>query len=227
VPRLGNDKSTKVDVEEFYNFWYAFDSWRSFEYQDEDVPDDNENRDQKRHVEKKNANARRKKKTEDTARLRRVVDEALALDERIKKFRTEEAAQKNKKRNEKEAETKRATEEAAKQKEEDAKLAKEKEITDKAEKAEGKKAKEAAKTAAKKNKRVVRSAVKDANYFYESGDAPAAQIDKVLNDIDLLLAKIDVDELATLTSKLSVEKELKRIQGVFSEEVARMVGLER
>ena len=98
VPKLGDDNSTKEEVEAFYDFWFNFDSWRSFEYQDEDVPDDNEGRDHKRHIEKKNANARKKKKTEDTARLRKVVDDALSYDPRIKKFQQEGRANKNKKR---------------------------------------------------------------------------------------------------------------------------------
>jgi DnaJ family protein C protein 2 len=223
VPKLGNDKSTKEDVETFYNFWYNFDSWRSFEYQDEDVPDDNESRDQRRHIERKNNNARKKKKTEDSARLRKLVDDALALDERIKKFRQQEHAQKNKKRLDKEAEAKRAAEEAVKQKEEEEKLAKEKEAADKAAKMDGKKAKEAAKNAAKKNKRVVRGAAKDANYF-ATGDASAAQIDAVLNDVDLVIAKVDNEELATLTAKLNGLKVADEIKGVFTGEVTRLKG---
>lgn len=223
VPKLGNDKSTKEEVEHFYNFWYNFDSWRTFEYQDEDVPDDNENRDQKRHVERKNQNARRKKKTEDTARLRRLVDDALALDERIKKFRQQEHAQKNKKRLEKEAETKRLAEEAAKAKEEEARLKAEKEAAEKAEKAEGKRAKEAAKNAAKKNKRVVRGSVKEANYFYAAGDAPAAQIDSALNDVDLIITKIDNEELAALTAQLNGKKDAGEIKQIFVGEVKRLV----
>ncbi|KAF2872043.1 zuotin [Massariosphaeria phaeospora] len=223
VPKLGNEKSTKEDVEHFYNFWYNFDSWRTFEYLDEDVPDDNENRDQKRHVERKNQNARRKKKTEDTARLRKLVDDCLALDERIKKFRQEEHAQKNKRRFEKEAEQKRLAEEAAKAKEEEAKLLAEKEANEKAEKAEGKKAKEAAKNAAKKNKRVVRGAVKDGNYFHASGDAPASQIEVALNDVDHIITKIDNEELASLTSKLNGKKGASDIKQVFQDEVKRLV----
>ncbi|OCK85782.1 zuotin [Lepidopterella palustris CBS 459.81] len=223
VPKLGNDKSTKEDVEHFYNFWYNFDSWRSFEYQDEDVPDDNENRDQKRHVERKNQNARRKKKTEDTTRLRKLVDDALALDERIKKFRQQEHAQKNKRRFEKEAEAKRLAEEAAKAKEEEARLKAEKEAAEKAEKAEGKKAKEAAKNAAKKNKRVVRASVKEANYFHGAGDAPAAQIDGALNDADLVIAKIDNEELAALTSRLNGKKDASEIKQIFVDEVKRLI----
>jgi len=187
------------------------------------VPDDNAERSQKRHVEKKNNNARKKKKTDDTARLRQLVDDALALDDRIKRFRKEEAAQKNKNRDAREAEAKRLAEEAAKKKEDDARIAAEKEVAAKAEREAGKKSKEAAKTAVKKNKRVVRGAVKDANYFAGTGDASASQIDMVLNDVDLLLAKVDAEELAELTSKLSLAKEADKIKTVFSAEISRLV----
>lgn len=224
VPKLGNEKSTKEEVENFYDFWYNFDSWRSFEYLDEDVPDDNESRDQKRHVERKNQNARRKKKTEDTARLRKLVDDCLALDERIKKFRQQEHAQKNKRRIEKEAEQKRLAEEAAKAKEEQAKLQAEKEAAEKAEKADAKKAKEAAKNAAKKNKRVVRGAVKEGNYFHGAGDAPASQIDSALHDVDAIITRIDNEELATLTGKLNGKKDAGEIKQILQDEVKRLVG---
>jgi DnaJ family protein C protein 2 len=222
VPKLGNEKSTKEEVEHFYNYWYNFDSWRTFEYQDEDVPDDNENRDQKRHVERKNQNARKKKKTEDTARLRKLVDDCLALDERIKKFRQQEHAEKNKKRIEREAEAKRVAEEAAKAKVEQARLDAEKAEAEKKEKAEGKKAKEAAKSAAKKNKRVIRGSVKDANYFAGSGEASPAQIDSVLNDVDALILKLDSEEIAALTGKLNGKKDGGEIKSIFSEEVKRL-----
>jgi len=223
VPKLGNDKSSREDVENFYNFWYNFDSWRTFEYQDEDVPDDNENRDQKRHVERKNANARKKKKTEDTVRLRALVDQALDLDERIKRFKKEQSAQKNKKRLDKEAEDKKAKEEAEKKKEEEARLQAEKDAAEKAEKAEGKKAKEAAKNAAKKNKRVVRGAAKDGNYFAE-GQASPAQIDSALNDVDIIITKLDNEELQAITTKLGSEKDAGKIKSIFKEEVEKLVG---
>ncbi|KAF2224659.1 DnaJ domain-containing protein [Elsinoe ampelina] len=223
APRFGDDNSTKQHVEEFYNFWYNFDSWRTFEYLDEDVPDDNENRDQKRHVERKNNNARKKRKTEDTQRLRKVVDDALAQDERIKKFKKEESANKNKKRLEREAEEKRLKEEAAKKKEDEAKAAKEKEEAEKAAKADTKKAKEAAKNAAKKNKRVLRGAAKDGKYFVD-GEASPAQIDLALNDTDLLITKLDVDELAAVAGKLNGKTDAKEIKSIFVEEAKRLQG---
>merc|ERR1711981_1284972 len=129
----------------------------------------------------------------------------------------EESANKNKKRLEKEAAEKAAAEEAAKKKEEEAKLAAEKEAAAKAEKQDAKKAKEAA----KKNKRVVRGAAKDANYFAE-GTASAAQIDGVLNDVDAVIAKIDNEELAELTAKLNGKTGAKEIKDIFAAEVARL-----
>jgi hypothetical protein len=37
VPGLGKMDDGKEAVEAFYNFWYDFDSWRSFEYLDKEV----------------------------------------------------------------------------------------------------------------------------------------------------------------------------------------------
>ena len=37
VPMLGKIDATKEEVEGFYDFWYNFDSWRSFEYWDKEV----------------------------------------------------------------------------------------------------------------------------------------------------------------------------------------------
>jgi DnaJ homolog subfamily C member 2 len=223
VPKLGNEKSTREEVEGFYDFWYNFDSWRSFEYLDEDVPDDSESRDQKRHMERKNQNQRKKRKTEDTARLRKLVQTAQDLDDRIKKFLQAERLQKNKRRLEKEAEQKRAAEEAAKKKEEDDRLAAEREAAEKAERAGAKKAKDAAKNAIKKNRRTIRGAVKESNYF-TTGQASASQIDQSLNDVDALLAKIDADETAALAGKLNGQTDAAEMKSIFVEEVKRLQG---
>ena len=224
VPKLGDDNSTKEEVEEFYNFWYNFDSWRSFEYQDEDVPDDNENRDQKRHVERKNNNARKKKKTEDTARLRALVDNCMQGDERIKRFKKEQQAGKNRKRLEREAAEKKEKEDKIKAAEEQERLKKEAEEAAKAERAEGKKAKEAAKNAVKKNKRVLKGSVKDANYLLPAGEeAGAKRVDDVLNDVEAVMAKIEPEEMALLASKLNGLKVAEEVGSIWSDEVKRLV----
>ncbi|KAJ5101382.1 hypothetical protein NUU61_003604 [Penicillium alfredii] len=225
VPQLGDEDSTQEAVETFYNFWYNIDSWRTFEYLDEDVPDDNENRDQKRHMEKKNANARRKRKTDDTTRLRALVDDCLAQDERIKKFRQQARAGKDAKRRAKEEEAKRLQEEKEKARVEEEERKKNAEETAKAEREKNKKSKEAAKNAAKKNKRVLKGSVKDVNYFAESGDPSAAQVDAVLTDVDLIMGKIDTDELAALAERLTIAgKDGAAVKTAYTEEAKRLVG---
>ncbi|KZT59252.1 DnaJ-domain-containing protein, partial [Calocera cornea HHB12733] len=92
VPMLGEEDSTKEEVEGFYDFWYNFDSWRSFEYLDKEINEGSDNRDDKRYTEKKNKTERARRKKEDTARLRGLVDAALALDPRIKRIKAEEKA---------------------------------------------------------------------------------------------------------------------------------------
>lgn len=224
VPSLGDENSTKEQVEEFYDFFYNFDSWRSFEYLDEDVPDDNADRDHKRHIERKNNNARRKRKTEDTARLRKLVDDALGYDERIAKFRKAEKANKNKKRIALEEAAKKEAEAKAKAKEEEEKRKQEEEAKAKVEKEQGKKAKEAAKNAAKKNKRAVRGSVKDVNYF-STGQPSAKDIDNCLNDVDKIIASIDVDELAALVSQIEVAgTDSGKVKEVFTTKTSALVG---
>ena len=222
VPPFGDDKSTLEQVEAFYNFWYNFDSWRSFEYLDEDVPDDNENRDQKRHMERKNANQRKKRKQEDNARLRKTVEEAQNTDERIKRFTKEKNAARNKKRSDKEAAEKAAKEEAQRKKEADEKAAKENEEAAKADREAAKKVKEAAKNAVKKNKRILKGSIKDANYFV-SGEPSAGAITAVVGDVDVIQSKLDPEEIADLADKLSGLKVAGDIKGVWQNEVKRLL----
>lgn len=222
VPKFGDEKSTEQAVEEFYNFWYNFDSWRTFEYLDEDVPDDNENRDQKRSVERKNKASRTKRKTEDTARLRKLVDDCQNLDTRIKAFRDAKKKQRNAKRDARDAEEKRVAEEARIKAEEDKKRKEEEEVAAKASKESSKKAKEAAKTAVKKNKRVLKGSVKDANYFV-SGIASPDVIDKVLSDVELIIAKIDAEDLGVFAKKLEANKGADAVKATYLAQASGMV----
>ncbi|KAG5358657.1 Zuotin [Yarrowia sp. B02] len=196
-PSLGNMESSKADVEGFYAAMYSFDSWRTFEYLDEDVPDDSSNRDHKRYIEKKNKAQRQKHKTEDTARFREAVDLALSLDPRIKMFKDAEKKAKEAKKWEKEAGAREAAAKAAKEAEEAAAKAKKDAEEAAANKENAKKNKEAAKSAKKKNKRAVRNAAKDNGYFGD--EAKSADIDL---DLDALLNRIDDLALGDLAAAL-------------------------
>lgn len=123
---------------------------------------------------------------------------------------------------EKEAAEKKAAEDAKAQQEAEMKAKAEAEANAKADRESAKKAKEAAKNAVKKNKRVLKGSVKDANYF-ASGEASAAQIDSVLNDVELVQGKIDPDEIAALAGKLNGLTVADEIKAVWTGEVKRLV----
>lgn len=174
-------------------------------------------------MERKNANTRKKRKAEDNTRLRQLLDDCSGADERIKRFRKEANAAKNKKRLDREEAERKAKEEAQKKKEEEEKAAKAAEETAKVDREAAKKVKEAAKNAAKKNKRVLKGSVKDANYF-TSGEPSAATVDAVLGDVDLVQSKLDNEGIAALASKLNGLTVADEIKGVWSGEVSRLAG---
>ncbi|RCK58885.1 Zuotin [Candida viswanathii] len=113
VPLLGNLESSKEEVDAFYHFWGRFDSWKTFEFKDEDVPDDTANRDHKRYIERKNIANRKKLKQEDNKRIIEIVERAHADDPRIKLFKEQAKKEKAAKKWEKEAGSRKAAEEAA------------------------------------------------------------------------------------------------------------------
>lgn len=39
VPQFGTMESSRDDVNDFYSFWYSFDSWREYSYLDEEDKD--------------------------------------------------------------------------------------------------------------------------------------------------------------------------------------------
>lgn len=98
VPEIGTMDSSKEEVEEFYQFWYKFQSWRSFEAEDEDDVDSASCREEKRWLERKNKAARAKRKKEDNQRITRLVDQAYKQDPRLLKFKADEKAAKEEKR---------------------------------------------------------------------------------------------------------------------------------
>lgn len=90
VPQLGNAKTSRHDVEKFYSFWYNFESWREFSYNDEEEKERGQDREERRWIEKQNKAVRAKKKKEEMARIRSLVDMAYNNDPRIAKFKQEE-----------------------------------------------------------------------------------------------------------------------------------------
>ncbi|KAI9638706.1 zuotin [Dioszegia hungarica] len=229
VPGFGGEDASKKEVEGFYDFWYNFDSWRSFEWHDKEVDEDSTNRDNKRFTEKKNKSERTRRKKEDNTRLRELVDSVLANDPRIKRIKAEEKAARDAKKKGGAAAAKgpsaadKKAEEDKKAKEEAAKKAAATPELSKAEKEAQKKAKEAARKNLKKWKKSIQAVIAASNYFLPAITAPsAAQIDAHLTELDTLCDLLEPEEVKDLKEKVEAAGPG---EGAKTELKARVVGL--
>ncbi|CAH8292758.1 unnamed protein product [Eruca vesicaria subsp. sativa] len=130
VPDLGDENTPIKEVDKYYNFWYAFKSWREFPEEEEHDLEEAESREEKRWMERENARKTQKARKEEYARIRTLVDNAYKKDPRIVKRKEEERAKKQEKKDAKvnakkklEEEGAAAIEEEKRRKEEEAKLA--------------------------------------------------------------------------------------------------------
>ncbi|KAL2985560.1 hypothetical protein AAZX31_12G158700 [Glycine max] len=98
IPSLGDDNTPLKEVDNFYNFWYSFKSWREFPHADEFDLEQAESRDHKRWMERQNAKLTEKARKEDYARIRTLVDNAYKRDPRILRRKEEEKAEKQRKK---------------------------------------------------------------------------------------------------------------------------------
>ncbi|XP_058732119.1 uncharacterized protein LOC131603717 isoform X2 [Vicia villosa] len=98
IPSFGDDKTSIKEVDNFYNFWYSFKSWREFPQADEFDLEQAETRDHKRWMERQNAKLSEKARKEEYARVRTLVDNAYKRDPRILRRKEEEKAEKKRKK---------------------------------------------------------------------------------------------------------------------------------
>ncbi|CAN8259749.1 unnamed protein product [Cochlearia groenlandica] len=113
IPDLGDENTKLIEVDKFYNFWYAFKSWREFPDEEEHDLEQADSRDERRWMEKENAKKTVKARKEEHARIRTLVDNAYKKDPRIVKRKEEERAEKQQKKDAKLLAKKKQEEEAA------------------------------------------------------------------------------------------------------------------
>ena len=186
-------------------------------------------RDEKRHQEKKNKSERAKKKKEDIARVRELVDVALSVDPRIKAFKAAEKAARAAKKGgpaavdpKKVEEEKAAAEKAAADKAaEEAKQA----ADDKASREAAKKARESAKKEVKKNKKAITALVTSNNYFVPSGSAPsAAVVEGQFTELDLIFDKLEPEVIGEMKKEMEAAKAPEAIKAVVMNYAAKVEG---
>lgn len=198
VPSFGDDSSSREDVEKFYKFWYDFKSWREFSYLDEENKEKGQDRDERRWIEKENKVARIKRKKEEMARIRSLVDLAYNNDKRIQKFKNEDKERK--------LATKKAKMDAAQaMKAEQERILRETQLAkERAEKAEQKRIeqiriqKEQLKKALRKERRVLRDRIKDYNYFQNYDK----DMMKIMEGVEKICECCNLEELQELNRNL-------------------------
>lgn len=199
VPQLGDENTERSKVEEFYDFWYNFSSWREFSYLDEEDKEKGQDRDERRWIEKQNKAIRLQRKKEESARIRTLVDLAYNNDPRVVKFKKEDKDRK--------LAAKRAKQDAYQaQKAEEDRLAKEAALAkQKAAEAEQKRIesiqieKEKMKRALKKERKVLRDAAK-ANDYYTKDENERL---KHLEGVEKLCESLKLLELQEFNKELS------------------------
>jgi DnaJ homolog subfamily C member 2 len=213
VPLLGTEESERSHVERFYDFWYDFQSWREYSYLDEEDKDKGQDRDERRWIDKQNKQMRLKKKKEEMARIRQLVDLAYNNDPRIVKFKREEKDKKlaAKKAKQTAAQAQKAEEERQAKEVAAAKLKAAEEEQKRIEQLQ--KEREIQKRALKKERKALRDFAKSNDYFVTDGS------DKIKNieDLEKICEAFKLLELQDLNKR--IQDNLSQGQQVFFEAV--------
>ncbi|KAI4298970.1 hypothetical protein L6164_032473 [Bauhinia variegata] len=203
-PTLGDDNTPLKEVDNFYNFWYSFKSWREFPHADEFDLEQAESRDHRRWMERQNAKLSEKARKEEYARIRTLVDSAYKRDPRILRRKEEEKAERQRKREAKylakklhEEEAARIAEEEKRQKEEEEKRAAEAALNQK-------KMKEKEKKLLRKERTRLRTL---------SGPIMSQHILEISeDDVESLCMSFDIEQLRSLCEKMEGKQMLEQAE---------------
>ena len=191
-------------------FWYNFDSWREYSYLDEEERDKAEGRWEKREIVKVNKAEQKKRKAEETKRIRKLVDNAYNSDPGIPKFIEELKLEKLAKKKAKTdlGKAKRDEEDRIKQEHEEAerKERESKEEVEKAKKTNEKKEKEVMKRMLKTEKKKLRGLAKEQNYFVVDEDEKV----KHVTEVEKMCELYNCLQLQDLVARLEKDKDMSR-----------------
>lgn len=202
IPSLGDESTPLNEVDNFYNFWYTFKSWREFPHADEFDIEQAESRDHKRWMERQNAKLTEKARKEEYARIRTLIDNAYKRDPRILRRKEEEKAEKQRKKEAKYLAKKLQEEEAARAAEEEKrrKVEEEKRAADAA--LQQKKVKEREKKLLRKERNRLRTL-----------SAPVVSqhlLDICEDDVEHLCISLDTEQLKNVCDKMEGKEVLEK-----------------
>jgi DnaJ family protein C protein 2 len=206
VPDLGDLETPLPEVYRFYEYWVKFDSWRDFTgVGAEHKPDEATSREEKRWMQKENEKVAKRLKKKEMERLIALVTIAEKYDPRI-------VADKEKRKQAKEAD-KNAKESAAKQKEEEEAAAKawaEQQETEEREKqAANKQDKEKLKKAQSKARNILRKLLRfSADLGHGSGEYGIIS----MTEVELICAQCNLEDLNEMNESMGGEAASKDVK---------------
>eukprot|EP01122_Echinamoeba_exundans_P018057 TRINITY_DN9973_c0_g1_i1.p1 TRINITY_DN9973_c0_g1~~TRINITY_DN9973_c0_g1_i1.p1 ORF type:complete len:670 (+),score=232.91 TRINITY_DN9973_c0_g1_i1:24-2012(+) len=203
IPSLGDESTPWDKVSDFYDFWFNFKSWRDFSHDDEYDPEDAESREERRWMERRNAAKRQKKKREESARVIKMVETAYLLDPRVIKQKAEEAARKEKIKQDRRDAIRRAQEEEQRRLDEIKRLEEEEEKRKADEAAAKKRDNQKAKKALQKQRQQLRKLCTESSVDTEDIEAVCTKLGADLNALT---------ELCTALTGLSAEAAREKIK---------------
>merc|ERR1739838_333273 len=216
VPHLGDEESTRREVDGFYQYWYDFESWRDYHWEDEEYSEQASDRWERRHIEKMNKVERTKKKKAEMGRIRKLVDLAYESDPRIAAYMAADKKARDEAKAAKKAE-------ARKYREEQERLAKERAEKEAAEKeaerarlaeieAEKKKKQKAEINATKKQRKIFRNVAKENNYW-----VPESEQIAMMENVEFICQAFDSVKLNEINTTLTKKKATEHAQFLLGE----------
>lgn len=212
VPELGDEKTDINKVHKFYDFWFAFESWRDFSMHDEYNLDDAEFREERRWMDRQNQKIRKKYVEAERKRIIKLAETAERLDPRIRAEREEKEAKKREEK-EKRARAKQEEEEAKRQKEEERRRQEERERAEREEK------ERLEREQRKQDKQVSKSLRQRLKKCIQSSKCSFSTVE--MEEIQEFSLALEATALEELCGRLEATKKAAEAERLIREEVAK------
>ncbi|CAD5228147.1 unnamed protein product [Bursaphelenchus xylophilus] len=200
VPLLGDPDATRDEVEDFYDFWLHFNSWREFSYKDEEDKSKGEDRWERREIEKQNRIEREKLRKEYLKNLSSLVEAAYSKDPRVKAFKEQDKKAKEDEKARRRAERERVEQEKRAKEQEEADKLEQERLEKVAEEKRQQQERQKSKKLMQGQRKKVRDLCKDKDFWT---DEPELKL-KIMESMERVCLNYSFEELEDVLKKLEV-----------------------
>jgi DnaJ family protein C protein 2 len=212
-PPFGDDNTSIEQVQQFYDYWTHFNSWRDFSLKAQEITKHNldmaDNRDEKRWMAKEVVRKMKNLKKQEVTRIGLLVERAVAADPRLRRSRDEERETKLNAKKEREEKEQRQQKELKEKEESEKKEAGERESNLKEVKAKEKviqqKLKKELRKARQLLRRILFKAFETEQHASENNadsEPLWGSLEQMNDDVEFLCEKLAIQQMTELTRKL-------------------------